>query len=238
MTMTGIRTLLENNRRWAARVSREDPEFFSRLARQQKPEFLWIGCSDSRVPANQIMGLAPGEVFVHRNIANVVVPSDLNCVSVVQFSVDVLKVRHIIVTGHYGCGGVTAALDDRRIGLADHWIAHVRAVYAQHEALLSSMPSRDQRLRLLCELNVVEQVMNLSRLPTVLDAWARKQALSIHGWCYGLEDGLVNDLVLEVHHRIEQSDVRLAMAQRLVERARASKPEPPEPESPAPPVAE
>ena len=213
--MNEIKTLIENNRKWAAEMTNADPEFFSRLARQQKPDYLWIGCSDSRVPANQIIGLAPGEVFVHRNIANVVVSSDLNCVSAVQFSVDVLKVRHIIVTGHYGCGGVTAALRDQRLGLCDHWTSHVRSVYVLHEPLLLSIPSQEQRLRLLCELNVVEQVLHLCRLPTVLDAWDRNQTLAIHGWCYGLEDGLVHDLGIDIAHRIERTVVRQTMVGRL-----------------------
>lgn len=213
--MSSINTLLENNRKWAAKMSKDDPDFFRRLARQQTPNYLWIGCSDSRVPANEIIGLAPGEIFVHRNIANVVVSSDLNCVSAVQFSVDVLKVGHIIVTGHYGCGGVTAALNDQRLGLCDHWTSHVRSVYVLHEQLLLSIQSEEDRLRLLCELNVVEQVLHLCRLPTVLDAWERKQPLCIHGWCYGLDNGLVHDLGIDIDHRIERTEVRAAMVERL-----------------------
>lgn len=216
--MIPIERLLDNNRRWAQRVSQADPEFFPRLAQQQTPEFLWIGCSDSRVPANQVVDLAPGEVFVHRNIANVVVPSDLNCVSVVQFAVDVLKVRHIIVTGHYGCGGVIAALEDRRVGLADHWIAHVRAVYSRHESILLQRTAGESQMRLLCELNVIEQALNLSRLPTVLDAWSRGQALAIHGWCYGLDNGLINDLGIDIDRRIDRTRVRAAVVERLLAR--------------------
>ncbi|MDN5874989.1 MAG: carbonate dehydratase [Sinobacteraceae bacterium] len=192
--MTSIDQLLQKNHAWAEKISRSNPDFFPSLARQQTPQFLWIGCSDSRVPANQVVDLAPGEVFVHRNIANVVDTSDLNCLSVIQFAVDVLKVSDIIVTGHYGCGGVTAALEDQRIGLGDHWIAHVRDVYFRYEETLRAEASEARRLRMLCELNVLEQALNLSRLPTVGDAWARGQALTVHGWCYGLEDGMVQDL--------------------------------------------
>lgn len=217
--MVTYEQLIEKNRGWAQRISTADPDFFPGLARQQKPDFLWIGCSDSRVPANEIIDLPPGAVFVHRNIANVVVASDLNCVSVIQFAVDALKVKHIIVTGHYGCGGVTAALNDQRVGLADHWIAHVRSVYSRHEELLLAQPSMERRLRLLCELNVVEQVLNVSRLPTVLDAWASGQQLAIHGWCYGLKDGLVNDLKLDIDRRIDRTEVRAALAARLLAEA-------------------
>lgn len=192
--MTSIDDLLKKNRAWAEGIARAQPDFFPSLARQQTPEFLWIGCSDSRVPANQVINVAPGEVFVHRNISNVVVASDLNCVSVIQFAVDVLKVSHIIVTGHYGCGGVTAALQAQRIGLSDHWIAHVRDVYYRHEHILQAESDDDQRLRMLCELNVLEQSLNLSQLATVRDAWSRGQTLEVHGWCYGLADGVVQDL--------------------------------------------
>lgn len=209
--------LIEKNREWARRISADNPDFFPALARQQKPDLLWIGCSDSRVPANEIVDLPPGAVFVHRNISNVVVASDLNCLSTIQFAVDLLKVRHIIVTGHYGCGGVTAALNDQRIGLADHWIAHVREVYSRHEDILLAEPDAERRLRLLCELNVLEQVLNTSRLPTVLDAWARGQTLCIHGWCYGLEDGLVNDLKIDIDRRIDPTKVRAASVAHLLE---------------------
>lgn len=211
--------LIAKNREWARRISADNPDFFPALARQQKPDFLWIGCSDSRVPANEIVDLPPGAVFVHRNISNVVVASDLNCVSVVQYAVDLLKVRHIIVTGHYGCGGVTAAMNDQRVGLADHWVAHVREVYSRHEDILLAEPDAGRRLRLLCELNVVEQVLNVSRLPTVLDAWARGQALCIHGWCYGLEDGLLNDLKIDVDNRIDRTVVRTASVAHLLAQA-------------------
>lgn len=193
-----LEKLLANNRAWAARVTAQDPQFFTRLAAQQVPEYLWIGCSDARVPANEIVDLRPGEIFVQRNIANLVLPSDLNCMAVIQFAVDVLKVRNIIVTGHYGCGGVRAALEDSRIGLADHWIAHVAAIKSRHDALLDRETDFQRRWDLLCELNVIEQVVSVCRLPTVRDAWARGQALAVHGWVYGLQDGLVRDLGLRV----------------------------------------
>jgi carbonic anhydrase len=186
--------LFANNRNWAASVSRRDPAFFRRLAAQQAPEFLWIGCSDSRVPANEIVDLLPGELFVHRNVANVVVHTDLNCLSVVQFAVDVLRVRHVMVTGHYGCGGVRAAMEDVQHGLIDNWLRHVQDVQLRHEAELARLPDDEARVDRLCELNVVEQVRNLARTTIVQDAWRRGQALTLHGWIYGLEDGLLRDL--------------------------------------------
>ena len=190
--------LFENNRRWAASVTRRDPDFFKRLARQQAPEYLWIGCSDSRVPANEIVDLLPGELFVHRNVANVVVHTDLNCLSVVQFAVDALRVRHIIVTGHYGCGGVRAAIDDQQHGLIDNWLRHVQDVRDRHAAELARISDPDARADRLCELNVAQQVRNLSRSTIVHDAWKRRQPLAIHGWCYGLKDGIVRDLGVTV----------------------------------------
>jgi len=186
--------LLENNRTWARGVLAADPEFFVRLARQQSPQYLWIGCSDSRVPANQITGLAPGEVFVHRNIANVVVHTDLNCLSVIQFAVDILKVRHIILCGHYGCSGVHAAMTKHRIGLSDNWLRHVQDVAGKHAAELSSLASEEARHRRLCELNAEEQVRNISQCTAVQEAWERGQALEVHGWIYDLRDGLLRDL--------------------------------------------
>ena len=186
--------LLENNRTWARGVLAADPEFFARLARQQSPQYLWIGCSDSRVPANQITGLAPGEVFVHRNIANVVVHTDLNCLSVIQFAVDILKVRHIILCGHYGCSGVHAAMTRHRIGLSDNWLRHVQDVAGKHAAELSSLSSEDARHRRLCELNAEEQVRNISQCTAVQEAWERGQPLEVHGWIYDLRDGLLRDL--------------------------------------------
>ena len=184
--------LFANNRAWAARVQSEDPEFFHRLSTLQEPEYLWIGCSDSRVPANQITGLAPGEVFVHRNIANMVVHSDLNCLSVMQFAIDVLKVKHIMVVGHYGCGGVRAAIEDQRNGLVDNWLRHIRDVRDKHQSLIdASRP--DRRVDLLCELNVVEQATNVCHTTVVQDAWERGQALTVHGWVYDLNDGLLRE---------------------------------------------
>jgi len=173
---------------------RQDPEFFERLSQQQAPQFLWIGCSDSRVPANQIVGLLPGEMFVHRNVANVVIHTDLNCLSVLQFAVDVLRVGHIIVCGHYGCGGVRAALNDDKLGLVDNWLRHVQDVRGRHRAQLDSLAGDAQRHARLCELNVIEQVVNVSRTTVVRDAWLRGQSLAVHGWIYGLRDGLLRDL--------------------------------------------
>lgn len=193
--------LLANNRAWAAAMAKQDPEFFARLSRQQAPEYLWIGCSDSRVPANQISGLLPGEMFVHRNIANVVVHTDLNCLSVIQFAVDVLGVKHIIVCGHYGCSGVVTALRRDRIGLADNWLRHIQDVHAKHRAELDTLRTEEERHRRLCELNVIEQVANVSKTTVVLDAWARGKAVSVHGWVYGVEDGLIRDLGITVSGR-------------------------------------
>ncbi len=186
--------LFDNNRAWAAGITRQDPEFFGRLSAQQAPLYFWIGCSDSRVPANQIVGLLPGEMFVHRNVANVVVHTDLNCLSALQFAVDVLRVGHVIVCGHYGCGGVGAALRGDRLGLVDNWLCHVQDVARRHEAQLASLGSDDDRHRRLCELNVIEQVANVCRTTVVRDAWARGQSLAVHGWIYALEDGLLRDL--------------------------------------------
>jgi carbonic anhydrase len=194
--MTELSELLRNNREWADGVRREDPQFFARLSQQQAPKFLWIGCSDSRVPANQIMGLAPGEVFVHRNIANVMVHTDLNCMSVIQFAVDILQVEHILVVGHYGCGGVLAALEGTRVGLADNWIRHVGDVAQKHAALLQSFDPAVRGER-LCELNAIEQAENVCLTTVVRDAWARGQALSVHGWVYSLHDGHVRELGMD-----------------------------------------
>jgi len=194
--MRSLSHLFDNNRAWAAEMTRQDPAFFTRLSGQQAPHYLWIGCSDSRVPANQIVGLPPGEMFVHRNIANVVVHSDLNCLSVMQFAVEFLRVQHIIVCGHYGCGGVTAALRDDRLGVVDNWLRHVQDVRWKHHHELDALPNDDARRRRLCELNVVEQVVNAAQTTVVRDAWARGQSLSVHGWVYALEDGLLRDLGL------------------------------------------
>ena len=184
--------LFENNRVWADAMRASDGEFFSKLAHLQTPEYLWIGCSDSRVSANEITGLMPGEVFVHRNVGNVVVHTDLNCLSVMQFAIDVLKVRHVMVVGHYGCGGVKAALEEQRLGLVDNWLRHIQDVRGRHRELLDKAPV-DSRGDRLCELNVVEQVMNVAQTTIVRDAWARGQELTIHGWIYGLVDGLLRD---------------------------------------------
>jgi len=188
-----LRRLLENNVAWANEATRRDPEFFTRLQRQQAPEYLWIGCSDSRVPANEIVGLAPGELFVHRNVANVVVHTDLNCLSVLQFAIDVLGVKHVIVTGHYGCGGVRAAFDEARLGLIDNWLRHVEDVKRRHEKALSALDS-ERAIDRLCELNVIEQARHVCETTVVHDAWARGRDVAVHGWIYGLHDGLVRPL--------------------------------------------
>jgi len=189
--------LFEQNRAWSEGIRQVQPEFFLELARQQSPKYLWIGCADSRVPANQIVGLAPGELFFHRNIANLVVHTDLNCLSVMQFAVDILKVRHIIVCGHYGCSGVGAALRRERVGLSDNWLRHVQDVHEKHEQSIRNLPET-QALDRLCELNVIEQVTNVCRTTIVQDAWARGQELAIHGWIYGLHGGLLQDLKVTV----------------------------------------
>jgi carbonic anhydrase len=191
--------LLRNNREWAAAITAKDAEFFKKLAAQQSPEYMWIGCSDSRVPANELLGLLPGEIFVHRNIANLVVHTDLNCLSVLQFAIDVLGVKHVIVCGHYGCSGVHAALVRRRVGLADNWLRHVQDVHQKHERYLGDvLPAREKHDR-LCELNVIEQVANICQTTIVQDAWERGQPLTIHSWVYGLQDGLLRDLGVTVN---------------------------------------
>jgi carbonic anhydrase len=188
-----LKPLFDNNRLWAARINKEDPSFFEKLAKQQNPEYLWIGCSDSRVPSNQIIDLMPGEVFVHRNIANMVIHTDLNCLSVIQYAVDVLKVKHIMVVGHYGCGGVRAAMDNLRLGLIDNWLGHLRDIYRMHEADLSQLDEAE-RFRRLCELNVIEQVANVTSTSIVREAWDRGQDVAVHGWIYGVNNGLLTDL--------------------------------------------
>ncbi len=193
-----LNDLIRRNHAWSERVRAEDPEFFSRLSRQQAPQFLWIGCSDSRVPANQIIDMAPGEVFVHRNVANVVVHTDLNCLSVVQFAVDVLKVKHILVVGHYGCGGVYAGLTRLRLGLVDNWIRHVADVAERHGECLQQAGGLELQHDRLCELNVLEQVVNVSQTTVVRDAWARGQELTVHGWVYSLKDGRVHHLGMDI----------------------------------------
>jgi carbonic anhydrase len=195
--MPALDQLLANNRAWAAETTRREPDFFERLARQQAPRYLWIGCSDSRVPANQIVGLPPGEMFVHRNVANVVVHTDLNCLSTLQFAVDVLAVRDVIVCGHYGCGGVLAALRGDTLGLVDNWLRHVQDVRGRHLEHLGSLGDERARHARLCELNVIDQVLNVGQTTVVRDAWARGQELSVHGWIYDVADGLIRDLDVE-----------------------------------------
>ena len=196
--MPPLDKLLQNNRTWAADRIQRDPTFFTRLAKQQAPEFLWIGCADSRVPANEIVGLDPGELFVHRNVANVVVHTDLNCLSVLQFAVDVLNVKHVIVCGHYGCGGIRAAMEKDSHGLIDNWLRHVQDVARAHEVKLNAIQDFDARVDRLCELNVIDQVQNVARTTIVQDAWRRGHALQLHGWVYGLKDGLITDLGIAV----------------------------------------
>ena len=194
---TSIEDLFVHNRTWAAQMESERPGFFTALLAQQTPRYMWIGCSDSRVPANQITGLEPGEVFVHRNVANVVVPTDLNCLSTIQYAVDQLQVEHLMVVGHYGCGGVLAALEGKRVGLADNWIRHVTDVRDRHRALLAASDPPWHH-DVLCELNAIEQVVNVAQTTVMLDAWGRGQKVTLHGWCYGLKDGLINDLHMSV----------------------------------------
>jgi carbonic anhydrase len=194
--MKTLKKLFDRNRAWAEEISAREPEFFRQLARQQTPEYLWIGCSDSRVPSTQLVALTPGEMFVHRNVANLVVHTDLNCLSVMQYAVDALRVKHIIVCGHYGCGGVQAALEGARLGLIDNWLRHVQDVAEKYADALARAADARARLRLLCELNVREQVSNVCRTTVVQTAWGRGQELSVHGWIYGLEDGLLRDLGL------------------------------------------
>jgi carbonic anhydrase len=196
--MKDLSELLESNRAWSEAIKARDPGFFDALARQQSPRYLWIGCSDSRVPATQLTGRRPGELFVHRNVANVVVHTDFNCLSVLQFAVDVLKVEHVIVCGHYGCGGVQAAMRNLKLGLIDNWLRHVQDVMHSHEARLSSIADEARRLDRLCELNVIEQVLNVGRTTIVRSAWGRGQELSVHGLIYGVGDGLLRDLRIRV----------------------------------------
>ena len=196
--MNEIEIVLRGNREWSRYMTEKEPDFFQKLARQQAPDFLWIGCSDSRVPANQIVGMLPGQIFVHRNVANIVYPSDLNCLSVIEYAVDVLKVRHIIVCGHYGCGGVRAALDNQVHGLIDNWLTRIKDIYVRHALEIDALDSADKRVNRMCELNVIDQVKTVTHTTIVQDAWARGQQLSVHGWVYGLDNGLVNDLGVDV----------------------------------------
>lgn len=196
-----LQGLIDGNRRWSASVRAEDPRFFERLSQQQAPRYLWIGCSDSRVPATQIVDLPPGDIFVQRNVANVVSHTDLNCLSAIQFAVDVLKVEHILVVGHYGCGGVQAVIDDRRLGLVDNWLRHVGDVAQKHAGALAALGLAHLRSSRLCELNVIEQVTNVCQTTSVIDAWERGQKLSVHAWCYSLFDGHIKDLDMHVDSR-------------------------------------
>ncbi|HEV7777231.1 MAG TPA: carbonate dehydratase [Luteibacter sp.] len=199
--MMDLKNLLDSNRRWSASMREEDPLFFERLATQQSPKYLWIGCSDSRVPATQIVDLPPGEIFVQRNVANVVSHTDLNCLSAIQFAVDVLQVEHILVVGHYGCGGVQAVLDEKRLGLVDNWLRHVNDVAQKHSGLLLARDLHQLRADRLCELNSIEQAMNVCQTTAVLDAWERGQKLSVHAWCYSLQNGHIHDMGINVHSR-------------------------------------
>ncbi|MDR3213993.1 MAG: carbonate dehydratase [Azoarcus sp.] len=200
---SAISQLFTNNRTWADSMQAEDPAYFLRLVRQQSPEYLWIGCSDSRVPANQIIGLDPGEVFVHRNVANVVVHTDLNALSVIQYAIDILRIRHVLVVGHYGCGGVKAAMDDEKNGLVDNWLRHVQDVRDRHAARLAQLSDPALRLDRLCELNVIHQVINICQTTVLRDAWQRGQDVTVHAWCYSLQNGLVSDLKVSARGREE-----------------------------------
>jgi len=192
--MSTIQHLFDNNKQWADRINKDDPSFFQGLSEQQSPKYLWIGCSDSRVPANDLLGMQPGEVFVHRNIANQVIHTDLNCLSVIQYAVDVLKVQHIIVCGHYGCGGVGAALDNKSHGLIDNWLRHIEDVYRFHKDEMDKLTDEKERINLLCELNVIEQVANICNTTTLVNAWQNKQDITVHGVVYNLHDGILKDL--------------------------------------------
>lgn len=207
--MPDLPQLFRQNRAWAENIKREDPAFFEKLATQQAPEYLWIGCSDSRVPANEIMNLMPGEVFVHRNVANVVIHTDFNCLSCIQYAVEILHVKHIIVCGHYGCGGVKAAMRNNQLGLIDNWLRHIKDVYQMHERELDSIQDEEMRVDRLCELNVVEQVNNVCRTTIVQSAWTRGQSLSVHGLIYHLKDGLLRDMNVHIHNTQEMPSVHL-----------------------------
>ena len=214
--MKVLRHLFENNQNWAKKVRDEDPEFFTKLSDQQKPEYLWIGCSDSRVPANEIVGLPSGELFVHRNIANMVIHTDINCLSVIQYAVDVLKVKHIIVCGHYDCGGVKGAMSNQSNGLVDNWLRHIRDLYSKYATTLDQISDEKGRIDKLCELNVIEQVANVCHTTIVQDAWKRGQELTVHGWVYSLKNGLLQDLHVCVRTPEELSSIyRIAVNEEL-----------------------
>ncbi|MBT3879111.1 MAG: carbonate dehydratase [Candidatus Scalindua sp.] len=205
--MRVLRHLFDDNKEWARKIKETDPDFFLKLSNQQTPEYLWIGCSDSRVPANQLVDKLPGEIFVHRNIANVVVHTDLNCLSVIQFAVEVLKVKHIIVCGHYGCGGIKASMDNLEHGLIDNWLCHIKDVYHYHQTRINSLVSDDGKFNLLCELNVVEQVSNVCHTTIVQNAWKSGQELAVHGWIYAIETGLLKDLDVCITNKNEISRI-------------------------------
>lgn len=216
--MRQLNELLEKNEAWADSIKQEDPDFFKRLSSQQSPEYLWIGCADSRVPANQIVDLMPGELFVHRNVANVVVHTDFNCLSVLQFAVDVLKVKHVMVVGHYGCGGVRAALTNQSFGLISNWLRHVQDIRDKYADVLDQLPSENDRIDRLCELNVVEQVGHVCQNSIVREAWARGQPLSVHGWVYDIADGLLRDLGLHISSEEERAGVQASNIEELIRR--------------------
>ena len=218
-TRATIRELFDKNRSWAESILQEDADFFQRLSQQQSPEYLWIGCADSRVPANEIMGMLPGDVFVHRNVANVVVHTDLNCLSVIQFAVDVLKTRHIIVTGHYGCGGIKAAVNNSKLGLIDNWLRHVQDVHHKHCACLQPLAGEVALEDRMCEFNVIEQVLNVGQTTIVQDAWARGQELSIHGFIYSIKDGLLRDLGMSASSNEELKACYAVAVDEVTERA-------------------
>jgi len=221
MTETSPSELFEHNRAWAAQMERERPGFFTGLVKQQTPKYMWIGCSDSRVPANQITGLEPGEVFVHRNVANIVVHSDLNALSAIQFAVDRLKVEHIMVVGHYGCSGVQAALEGARIGLADQWLRHIQSTRDRHRTLIEGMPE-SARADTLCDLNVIEQVVNICVSTVMLDAWARGQKVTLHGWAFGVHDGLLQDLGMTVSGSDSLDSIYLTALERIAVKRRGN----------------
>lgn len=205
--MRSLTNLIEGNRLWAENIKAQEPDFFQKLSQQQSPEYLWIGCSDSRVPSNQIVGLTPGELFVHRNVANVVVHTDLNCLSAMQYAVEVLKVKHIIVCGHYGCGGVKAALLNSKLGMIDNWLRHIQDVVQKHASLLAEITQESDRVDKLCELNIIEQVINVCQTTIVQNAWETGQELIVHGWVYGLSDGLVRDLNVHIANQEEMAAI-------------------------------
>jgi carbonic anhydrase len=200
--MSNINHLFENNKEWAAQINKEDPTFFETLSKQQSPKYLWIGCSDSRVPANELLGMQPGEVFVHRNIANQVIHTDLNCLAVIQFAVDILKVEHVIVCGHYGCGGVNAAFHDQSFGLIDNWLRHIQDIYRFNKKKLEAVTDEHKRIDLLCDLNVMEQVANVCNTTVLRNAWLNKQEVTVHGVVYNLQDGILKDLKVSVNQSI------------------------------------